>query len=323
MKCSKCGSKIDASMTFCGKCGAAVVPCKQSAGAKVVCILLSIVLTVSLLLSVTFSIIHSGFGKRNLTEWIDTLDVSELTIPAGQNGKAVPLSEFVYDNIKNEPSLDNVTKKTVEKLINKQAFKDVAKDVIAEATAYLFDGKHANGIPTRTVVDMIEQNESRLVQAFVSSGILTDDEGFHIDYEKTEKMLEDMYGQTISIEKLTKIDSSIVSLIRFVLSDVFLLILWLLTALWVGLLVLADHRNLLTLTLYIGIPLIIVAGIYLGIIIAADIILASMTDSIIFAAARLIISKMVLSAVIMGLVGILSVISCSVIKKIMERRHQT
>lgn len=320
MKCKKCGKKVDASMTFCGNCGAAVIQKKKSAGKKVASVFLSIILTISLLLSVTFLIIHSGFDKSNLADWIDTLEISELSIPNGQNGETEPLWAIVYENMKNEPSLTNVNKKTVEKLISKQAIKDIAKDVIAEASAYLFDGKYAKGIPVHTVTAIFEQNKSRLEQAFVSSGIVEKGVEYNFDCEEIEKTLEDMYGQTISVEKLADTDSSIASLIRFTLSDAFLLILWLLTALWIGLLVLINRFDLLTLTLYIGISLIVVAGLYFGIICASGIVLSSMTDSIIFAGRQLIIDKMVLSAIIMVLMGILAVVSRSVIKKIIKKK---
>lgn len=287
---------------------------RQSVVVKVFSVLLSILLYCSLFSATLLTITRQTFTEENVSEWINEVKWSEISI-ADFSSKYDTLTDVVLDVCRTQDGGKDMTRKDAEKLIEKVFAKELLNDFIEDYRSYLFDGKYPEGISVDSVISYLKENEKEIVRAFSSVGY----EGFYINYDKLEDLLEDKVGDKFSIPTLDNKYHSTLSLVRFFLSDTMNLILWIVTGLLAILLMLINLKYIQNVLTCYGVPAIVIGVAYLLMYLVLLLIFGVNTVSIIYAMLQLIIQKVLTWGIVLFVAGVLMVVAKVIIDAICYR----
>lgn len=291
MFCRSCGKPLEEGVANCPNCGAAVAkpavptqpaqavkpkkagkapkppkapkvmkpPHKQGVPARVGCVLLSILLCLTLLFASVVTALRVSFSTEKLTKWVESIDLSEISLQVEGKDETVMLGDYLYEVSQQQTDLD-LRRRDINDLLQDNLVKDFLLSAAKQYQRYLLDGSDSSGITTRMIMDYVEDNEAEIERLFVRTLHI---DQLTLDYDQLEASLNEQLGGSLSIDGLNQASGNVLSTLRLFTGLIALILAWVLCALLVLGLVLANRRRASSLLLYIGLPILITGAILL------------------------------------------------------------
>lgn len=236
-------------------------PKKPPMWSTILSVFLAILIFLTAFSATTLSFTREAFTRKNISEWIDNVDLAEVDISMFFN-KYSTLSELLGDFLRSQGKWNNLSNRNVERLLEKNSVKSFIEDTLVEYSEFIFEGESGKGLTPDVIIEFVKKNDSSFLSVLNSP---LNEERLYFDYPAMEGMLNKNLGNKLSIRAMKNSNPIAVTAIRFLASSSFNTLLWLLCIIFIGLLALLNLKSIRRIFNYLGIPLIIL-GIFFGIL---------------------------------------------------------
>lgn len=245
--------------------------------ATVLSVILSILIFFTASSAIALSLLRNTFSEDNISDWVEEIDIGEIDVSMFSS-KYDTMSELLRDFFISQDSWGGLGKRKVELLLEKESVKDFIADTLVEYSEFIFEGKSGKGITTDVIINFIQENENAFLTTLDPrlNGI-----PLSFNYSDIEGMLDKNMGDALSLRAIKNNNRTAVSLVQFLASSTFNIILWVLCAVFIGLLALLNLKRIQRIFNYVGIPMLILGVILAALYVALSIIFGIGANNII------------------------------------------
>lgn len=285
---------------------------------RILSVFLCIILILFLILAEAMSIVAALVTEKSIDGIINKIDLCDIVV-ADDDGRDVRLPEFILgcvEDLKIE-GLNDLDEDDIKAFLDSPVLKDSIIKVVNEYRAFFVDGKNGDGITSSKFFNFLEENEdeiNRILSELGHESLEMPDRG------DVDELFDDTALGDLSIREITDSVSNIVSLVRFLFSRIFLVILWLITALLALLIMVINRRQISSSLSYFGVALYIVGIIYCGVAIAAAVAKSITMSTLVSASLSVVILPVVIGGLSMLFAGTIMLIIKYIIKSVKAKR---